>query len=53
LLRPAIKFHHGDIDYGINGIGEHGKPVPNGFEYNSGTNEHFLSTDEIREFNGG
>lgn len=25
------------------------KPVPNGFCYNSGTNEHFLSVEELRE----
>ena len=25
------------------------RPVPAGFCYNSGTNEHFLSVDELRE----
>jgi UDP-N-acetylglucosamine 4,6-dehydratase len=53
VLRPAIKFHQGDVDYRVNGIGETGSPVPRGFEYNSGTNEHFLNIDEIREFNAG
>jgi UDP-N-acetylglucosamine 4,6-dehydratase len=51
VIRPTIKFHHEDVDYTTNRIGERGKPVPLGFEYNSGTNGHFLSPDEIKTFN--
>lgn len=51
VLRPTIKFHHSDIDYTVNALGENGKPVLAGFEYNSGTNEWFLTADEIAEFN--
>ena len=41
----------GDVDYTVNGLGEMGKPVPDGFEYNSGTNPHFLTVEELREMN--
>lgn len=51
VLQPSIRFHHRDVDYRINRLGEEGKPVCSEFEYNSGTNPHFLSVDEIREFN--
>ena len=51
VMRPTIKFHHADIDYTKNAIGEQGKPVPHGFEYNSGTNRIFLSAAEIAAFN--
>ena len=37
------------VDYTVNALGEKGSPVPDGFEYNSGTNEHFLTVDELRE----
>ncbi|HXG28424.1 MAG TPA: UDP-N-acetylglucosamine 4,6-dehydratase (inverting) [Nevskiales bacterium] len=48
LIRPTITFM-APVDYRINNIGEHGTPVPDGFEYDSGTNPHFLSVDEIRK----
>ncbi|MDA8141188.1 MAG: UDP-N-acetylglucosamine 4,6-dehydratase (inverting) [Desulfobacteraceae bacterium] len=51
VIRPCIKFHHQDIDYKINRAGETGKPVEQGFEYNSGSNPHFLDVDQIREYN--
>jgi UDP-N-acetylglucosamine 4,6-dehydratase len=50
VLRPAIKFHDEDLDYTVNALGEKGEPLHRGFEYNSGTNEHFLSVEELREF---
>jgi UDP-N-acetylglucosamine 4,6-dehydratase len=53
VLRPTIRFHHDDIDYTTNKIGEVGVPVQQGFEFNSGTNPHFLNLDEIRNFNVG
>jgi UDP-N-acetylglucosamine 4,6-dehydratase/5-epimerase len=51
VMRPTIKFHHTDIDYTRNAVGEIGSAVDLGFEYNSGTNRTFLSVDEISEFN--
>jgi UDP-N-acetylglucosamine 4,6-dehydratase len=32
-------------------LGEVGKPVMQGFAYDSGANPHFLSIEEIQEFN--
>lgn len=51
VLRPTIKFHHSEIDYTVNAKNETGVAVEQGFEYNSGTNPHFLSVEEIRSFN--
>jgi len=51
VLRPTIKFHHSQLDYTENALGETGAPVRAGFEYNSGNNHHFLSVAEIAEFN--
>jgi UDP-N-acetylglucosamine 4,6-dehydratase len=51
VLRPTIKFHHSDIDYTVNAIGEKGAPVRAGFAYESGGNPHFLSSAEISTFN--
>lgn len=49
VLRPAIKFTF-DANYFINNLGEKGLPNTNDqFEYNSETNPHFLSVDEIAE----
>lgn len=51
VIQPTIKFHTRTNDYLTNAIGEQGKEVPQGFEYNSGTNNHFLSSQELQEFN--
>jgi UDP-N-acetylglucosamine 4,6-dehydratase len=51
VIGPTIRFWGGAIDYRKNALGETGEPVAQGFEYNSGTNRHFLSTREIAEFN--
>ncbi|MEE4184978.1 MAG: UDP-N-acetylglucosamine 4,6-dehydratase (inverting) [Gammaproteobacteria bacterium] len=50
VLRPSIKFHDADMDYTRNALGETGSPVALQFEYHSGNNPHFLTVDEIREF---
>lgn len=50
VIRPTIRFHDGDLDYSVNAIGERGEPVPQGFEYSSGNNTHFLTVEELREF---
>ena len=50
VIKPTIEFNH-EIDFSQNALGESGKPVPEGFEYNSGTNPRFLSLDELKELN--
>ena len=47
VIKPSIKFWEG-TDYTVNALGEKGKPVPDGFEYNSGSNPHFLTVEELR-----
>lgn len=51
VLSPSIRFYNQDQDFTSNALGETGKPVARGFEYNSGTNTHFLGVDEILGFN--
>jgi UDP-N-acetylglucosamine 4,6-dehydratase/5-epimerase len=51
VIRPSIRFYHHDYDYSTDLMSELGRPVEQGFEYNSGSNPHFLSLQEIREFN--
>jgi UDP-N-acetylglucosamine 4,6-dehydratase len=51
VIRPSITFAEADNSYTPNGLGESGKPAPEGFEYNSGLNQHFLTGTEILEFN--
>jgi len=51
VLTPTIKFFRGDVDYKINALDERGVPVSQGFEYNSGANDVFMSPEEISEFN--
>jgi len=51
VLCPSIRFYNQDQDYTSNALGETGKSVERGFEYNSGTNPHFLKVDEIVAFN--
>lgn len=46
VIMPTIQFAH-PADFTVNAIGEHGRPVPLGFEYHSGRNAHFLTRDEI------
>jgi len=50
VIMPSTRFNE-NIDYAVNAVGEKGKPVPDGFEYNSGTNPHFLTVEELREMN--
>ena len=51
VLCPSIRFYDQGNDFKKNGLGETGTPVARGFEYNSGSNAHFLAVDEIEEFN--
>jgi UDP-N-acetylglucosamine 4,6-dehydratase len=50
VIQPSIKMFHAS-PYSENNCGETGKPVPQGFEYNSGSNHHFLGVDELRQLN--
>jgi UDP-N-acetylglucosamine 4,6-dehydratase len=51
VIRPAIIFHGGQSSYTANHMGESGRPVEQGFEYNSGNNAHFLDLAGIRAYN--
>ncbi len=51
VLSPAITFNHSDNDFTVDMLGQTGHHVLRGFEYNSGTNPHFLNIDEIINFN--
>lgn len=46
VIKPTIKFS-GYVDYSKNLLGEVGKPVTQGFEYNSGNNTQWLSGEEF------
>lgn len=48
LIKPTITFFS-PLDYSTNKLGEIGHLVEQGFEYNSGTNSHFLTVEELRE----
>jgi UDP-N-acetylglucosamine 4,6-dehydratase len=48
VIRPTIVFNV-PVDLARNAAGETGKPVAEGFEYSSGTNERFLSVNELRQ----
>ncbi len=51
VIRPSIRFVDAEVDFTVNALGEKGKQVELGFEYNSRDNPHFLTVEEIREFN--
>jgi UDP-N-acetylglucosamine 4,6-dehydratase/5-epimerase len=48
VIAPSISMKN-VINYARSETGERGAPVPEGFEYQSGTNEHFLTQEEIRQ----
>ena len=50
VIMPSTRFWK-NIDYTINALGEKGRSVSDGFEYNSGTNPHFLTVEELRAMN--
>jgi len=49
VIKPSIRFLE-ENDFLVDKLGEKGKPVDYGFEYNSGTNPHFLSVKELSKF---
>ena len=50
VIQPTINFSY-EVNYRRNLIGEEGFLVEESFEYNSGTNPHFLTIEELREMN--
>ncbi|MBT1444925.1 UDP-N-acetylglucosamine 4,6-dehydratase (inverting) [Shewanella sp. JM162201] len=52
VITPSIKFFGGETDFCTNALGEKGKPVEMGFEYNSGSNPHFLTVEQILALDG-
>ena len=51
VISPTIRFYDRDISFDTSATGEKGRAVEQGFEYNSGRNEHFLTVEEIVGFN--
>ena len=45
VIKPSTPI---SVDYTVNAVGQKGKPVPDGFEYNSASNPHFLTVEELR-----
>ncbi|UTV98762.1 UDP-N-acetylglucosamine 4,6-dehydratase (inverting) [Marinomonas rhizomae] len=50
VISPSIKFYQDDMDFAHNRLGETGEMVEPGYEYQSGSNPHFLSIEEILTF---
>jgi len=51
VIAPAIKFFSRENDFSSNSLKEEGKLVPEGYEYDSLNNPHYLTVEEIIEFN--
>jgi UDP-N-acetylglucosamine 4,6-dehydratase len=51
VISPSIVFFSRENDFTSNSLGEIGEFVVQGTEYSSGTNPHFLTIDEIKEYN--
>ncbi|WP_115719217.1 UDP-N-acetylglucosamine 4,6-dehydratase (inverting) [Gallaecimonas mangrovi] len=51
VISPSITFHSRTNDFDVNALGEKGKLVAPGFEYNSLNNEHYLTIDELKALN--
>lgn len=48
VIKPTIQFTH-KTNFVCNQLGEQGRPVEMGFEYNSGTNSHRLSHEDFSQ----
>lgn len=48
VIRPTINFSE-EVDYSKNLKGEAGKPVAQGFEYNSANNTEFLTPEQLKQ----
>ncbi len=51
VIRPSIKFKEKEIDYRTNRLGEEGRPVADGFVYESGSNPDVLSVEQLCQLN--
>jgi len=51
VIAPAIKFSSRSNDFTVNALNESGKLVPEGYEYDSLSNNDFLSVDKIKALN--
>ena len=51
VISPTITFFDRKTAFDTSAVGETGTAVEQGFEYNSGRNQHFLELDEIAAFN--
>jgi UDP-N-acetylglucosamine 4,6-dehydratase/5-epimerase len=51
VITPTILFTDHNNKFSPNKLGEKSSPVEQGFEYNSGNNEHFLNIEEIMKCN--
>ncbi|ATD05834.1 UDP-N-acetylglucosamine 4,6-dehydratase (inverting) [Pseudoalteromonas piscicida] len=51
VIAPGIKFSSRSNSFDLNALGEQGKAVQPGFEYNSLTNPVYMSVEEIKAFN--
>jgi UDP-N-acetylglucosamine 4,6-dehydratase len=51
VIRPSIVFNDRNNEFKTNKIDEQGTPVTQGFEYNSGANDEFLTCEQIVALN--
>jgi UDP-N-acetylglucosamine 4,6-dehydratase len=51
VIKPSIRFFGMEQDYASNRLNETAVQVEQGFEYNSGSNPHFLTVDELAAMN--
>lgn len=51
VISPTINFSSRSNDFTRSALGEIGKPVEHGFEYNSNNNPDFMTIDEIKHLN--
>ena len=51
VITPTIIFFSKNFDFTKNQLGEIGEYVSPGFEYQSGTNDNFLTIEQIKEYN--
>lgn len=49
VMKPTMIANR-DIDFTVNKLGEKGKPVADGFEYESFSNPHYLTIEELKSF---
>ncbi|MBE0471555.1 MAG: UDP-N-acetylglucosamine 4,6-dehydratase (inverting) [Methyloprofundus sp.] len=50
VIAPSISFTNKGNHFNESALGEKGVPVKQGFEYESGTNTHFLTVQELQEY---